>query len=46
MKYRTIVADPPWTPVEGKRSDYSKDKARPQKHYQTMRTQLHAGLVA
>ncbi len=37
MKYRTIVADPPWTPVIGAgKADYSKDKARPQKHYPTM----------
>ena len=37
MSDRTIVADPPWTPVIGAgKSDYSKDKARPQKHYPTM----------
>jgi N6-adenosine-specific RNA methylase IME4 len=39
VTYRTIVADPPWTPVEGLRNDYSRDKARPQKHYPTMTVQ-------
>ena len=37
MKYRTIVADPPWSPALGSTwaTAYT-DKARPQKHYATM----------
>lgn len=37
MTYRTIVADPPWTPSLGSNwaSRFS-DKARPQAHYETM----------
>lgn len=36
-EYRTIVADPPWTPALGSswRTAIT-DKARPQKHYQTL----------
>lgn len=37
MKYRTICADPPWTPRLGKSwATRFTDKARPQKHYPTM----------
>lgn len=37
MEYRCIVADPPWTPTLGAtwRTRFT-DKARPQKHYDTM----------
>lgn len=37
MLYRTIVADPPWTPELGKtwRTRFT-DKSRPQKHYATL----------
>lgn len=35
-RFATIVADPPWTPTEGRRADYSRCKARPQRHYPTM----------
>lgn len=37
VDYRTIVADPPWTPTLGStwKTRYT-DKARPQKHYATM----------
>jgi N6-adenosine-specific RNA methylase IME4 len=37
-RYRTIVADPPWTPDESVRSHYADRKAYPQKHYETMST--------
>ena len=37
MTYRTIVADPPWTPALGANwKTRFTDKARPQKHYRTM----------
>jgi N6-adenosine-specific RNA methylase IME4 len=37
VKYRTIVADPPWTPELGATwQTRFHDKARPQKHYATM----------
>ena len=37
MTYRTIVADPPWTPTLGANwKTRFTDKARPQKRYQTM----------
>ena len=39
-QYRTIVADPPWTPYDGGmdrlRSTYASRKGAPQKHYDTM----------
>lgn len=35
-KYRTIVADPPWTPELGGQWGARVDKARPQKFYDTM----------
>lgn len=37
MKFRTVVADPPWTPSLGSTwATRFTDKARPQKHYQTL----------
>lgn len=36
-RYRTVVADPPWTPELGKTwATRFSDKGRPQKHYETM----------
>uniref|UniRef100_A0A6M3LR23 Putative methyltransferase n=1 Tax=viral metagenome TaxID=1070528 RepID=A0A6M3LR23_9ZZZZ len=43
--YRTIVADPPWTPVIGATWETRfTDKSRPQKHYQTMTLEAIKGL--
>jgi N6-adenosine-specific RNA methylase IME4 len=37
VRYRTIVADPPWTPILGSTwATRFSDKARPQAHYETM----------
>lgn len=46
MKYRTIVADPPWTPTLGAtwKSSY-RDKARPQRHYSLMTVEKIAELA-
>lgn len=36
MRYRTIVADPPWQMMGNTWATATTDKARPQKHYETM----------
>ena len=45
MKYRTIVADPPWTPEGSVRNTYGTRKGYPQRFYPTMSVGEIAGLV-
>lgn len=44
MKYRTIVADPPWTPADSTRSTYRTRKGYPQRFYPTMTVEDIAAL--